>query len=118
MRSPSSRLAELGVTLPPVAAPLAAYVPAVRVGELVYSSGQLPIVDGRVDLDLTHPVHLGDAARAEYELGFLLAHRAIVACAPRPDILLPGSRAGCTHLESAGSGPTYFNQGPPCATSR
>jgi enamine deaminase RidA (YjgF/YER057c/UK114 family) len=31
-----------------VAAPLAAYVPAVRVGELVYSSGQLPIVDGRL----------------------------------------------------------------------
>ena len=48
MRSPSSRLAELGVTLPPVAAPLAAYVPAVRVGELVYSSGQLPIVDGQL----------------------------------------------------------------------
>ena len=48
MRSPSSRLAELGVTLPAVAAPLAAYVPAVRVGELIYSSGQLPIVDGRL----------------------------------------------------------------------
>jgi enamine deaminase RidA (YjgF/YER057c/UK114 family) len=41
-------LAELGVTLPAVAAPLAAYVPAVRVGELIYSSGQLPIVDGRL----------------------------------------------------------------------
>ena len=48
VRSPSSRLAELGVTLPAVAAPLAAYVPAVRVGELIYSSGQLPIVDGRL----------------------------------------------------------------------
>jgi len=41
-------LAELGVTLPAVAAPLAGYVPAVRVGELIYSSGQLPIVDGRL----------------------------------------------------------------------
>ena len=48
MRSPSSRLAELGVTLPAVAAPLAAYVPAVRAGELIFSSGQLPIVDGRL----------------------------------------------------------------------
>src|SRR5215212_2679268 len=46
VRSPSSRLSELGVTLPAVAAPLAAYVPAVRVCELIYSSGQLPIVDG------------------------------------------------------------------------
>jgi enamine deaminase RidA (YjgF/YER057c/UK114 family) len=45
---PSERLAELGLTLPPVAAPLAAYVPAVRVGDLVFSSGQLPSVDGQL----------------------------------------------------------------------
>jgi enamine deaminase RidA (YjgF/YER057c/UK114 family) len=40
------RLAELGLTVPAVAAPLAAYVPAVRDGELVWTSGQLPFVDG------------------------------------------------------------------------
>jgi enamine deaminase RidA (YjgF/YER057c/UK114 family) len=40
------RLAELGLTLPAVAAPLAAYVPAVRNGDLVWTSGQLPFVDG------------------------------------------------------------------------
>src|SRR6059058_2392774 len=40
------RLDELGITLPPVAAPLAAYVPARRTGSLVYTSGQLPLVDG------------------------------------------------------------------------
>lgn len=40
------RLAELGITLPPVAAPVAAYVPAVRNGDVVYTSGQLPMVDG------------------------------------------------------------------------
>ena len=40
------RLAELGLTLPPVAAPVAAYVPAVRSGSMVYTSGQLPFVDG------------------------------------------------------------------------
>jgi enamine deaminase RidA (YjgF/YER057c/UK114 family) len=45
---PSERLAELGLTLPPVAAPLAAYVPAVRIGDLVFSSGQLPSVDGKL----------------------------------------------------------------------
>ncbi|WP_028478127.1 Atu1372/SO_1960 family protein [Nocardia sp. CNY236] len=41
-------LAELGLTLPPVAAPVAAYIPAVRTGSLVYTSGQLPFVNGRL----------------------------------------------------------------------
>lgn len=40
------RLAELGIELPAVAAPLAAYVPAVRSGAHVYTSGQLPMVAG------------------------------------------------------------------------
>jgi enamine deaminase RidA (YjgF/YER057c/UK114 family) len=42
----TARLAELGVRLPPVAAPVAAYVPAIRSGQLVFTSGQLPFVDG------------------------------------------------------------------------
>jgi enamine deaminase RidA (YjgF/YER057c/UK114 family) len=42
------RLAELGIELPGVAAPVAAYVPAVRSGAQVYTSGQLPFVDGRL----------------------------------------------------------------------
>ena len=46
--TPLDRLAELGLTLPEVARPLAAYVPAVRSGALVWTSGQLPIVDGAV----------------------------------------------------------------------
>ena len=46
----SARLAQLGITLPAVAKPLAAYVPAVRTGNLVYTSGQLPLQSG----DLTH----------------------------------------------------------------
>jgi enamine deaminase RidA (YjgF/YER057c/UK114 family) len=41
-----ARLAELGVSLPAVAAPLAAYVPAVLDGDRVWVSGQLPFVDG------------------------------------------------------------------------
>lgn len=40
------RLAELGIELPPVPAPVAAYVPAVRTGSYVWTSGQLPLVDG------------------------------------------------------------------------
>ncbi|MGK8510781.1 RidA family protein [Nocardia asiatica] len=41
-------LAELGLTLPPVAAPVAAYIPAIRTGSLVYTSGQLPFVNGEL----------------------------------------------------------------------
>jgi enamine deaminase RidA (YjgF/YER057c/UK114 family) len=44
----ADRLAELDVTLPPVAAPVAAYLPAVRTGDLVYTSGQLPTVAGEL----------------------------------------------------------------------
>jgi enamine deaminase RidA (YjgF/YER057c/UK114 family) len=44
----AARLAELGLELPAVAAPVAAYVPAVRTGDLVYTSGQLPFVDGKL----------------------------------------------------------------------
>jgi enamine deaminase RidA (YjgF/YER057c/UK114 family) len=43
---PLARLSELGLSLPPVTKPLAAYVPAVRSGSFVYTSGQLPMVDG------------------------------------------------------------------------
>lgn len=42
----SRRLDELGITLPQVAAPVAAYIPALRVGTQVWTSGQLPFVDG------------------------------------------------------------------------
>lgn len=47
--SVSQRLSELGLTLPPVASPLAAYVPATRVGAEVWTSGQLPLVGGRLE---------------------------------------------------------------------
>lgn len=44
--SPSQRLSALGLTLPTVAVPLASYVPATRVGDQVWTSGQLPSIDG------------------------------------------------------------------------
>ena len=46
--SPLERLSELGLELPAVVAPLAAYVPAVRTGNLVFTAGQLPMVDGKL----------------------------------------------------------------------
>jgi len=47
MSTPEQRLDDLGIILPPVTAPLAAYVPTVRTGNLVFVSGQLPLVDGK-----------------------------------------------------------------------
>jgi enamine deaminase RidA (YjgF/YER057c/UK114 family) len=46
--SASARLKELGIELPEVAKPLASYVPAVRSGNLVYTSGQLPMQAGKL----------------------------------------------------------------------
>ena len=54
----AARLAELGLELPEVALPLAAYVPAVRSGSYVYTSGQLPFVAGT--LPATGKVGQGD----------------------------------------------------------
>jgi enamine deaminase RidA (YjgF/YER057c/UK114 family) len=52
MPTPEERLEQLGVSLPSPAVPVAAYVPCVRTGNLVFVSGQVPLVDGK-------PSHLG-----------------------------------------------------------
>jgi len=44
----SDRLVEMGLTLPEVAVPLASYIPAQRSGNMVYTSGQLPLVEGEL----------------------------------------------------------------------
>lgn len=46
MATPEERLTEMGLAVPAVPKPVAAYVPAVRSGSYVYTSGQLPMVDG------------------------------------------------------------------------
>ena len=46
--SVKEKLASLGLTLPTAAAPVAAYVPAVKTGNLVFIAGQLPVVDGKL----------------------------------------------------------------------
>lgn len=50
MSAVEDRIAELGLTLPDVVPPLAAYQPAVRTGNYVYTSGQLPLVDGKLPI--------------------------------------------------------------------
>jgi enamine deaminase RidA (YjgF/YER057c/UK114 family) len=59
--SARERLSALGVSLPAVTPPLAAYVPAVRTGNLVYTSGQLPLI-GK---DLPHSGKVGDEVTPE-----------------------------------------------------
>ena len=50
MSAVEARLAELGLSLPEVVPPLAAYCPAVRSGRYVHTAGQLPMVDGELPL--------------------------------------------------------------------
>ncbi|MFJ4713170.1 RidA family protein [Streptomyces sp. NPDC088785] len=72
-----ARLAELGLTLPPVVPPVAAYQPAVRSGVYVYTAGQLPMVDGK--LTLTGKVGAEVTAEQAKELSRVCALNALAA---------------------------------------
>jgi enamine deaminase RidA (YjgF/YER057c/UK114 family) len=75
--TPLQRLQELGVELPAVTTPLAAYVPARRTGSLVYTSGQLPLVDGT--LPATGKVGAAVSADAAAGLARIAALNALAA---------------------------------------
>lgn len=79
MSTPEQRLAELGLTLPEVPTPAAAYVPAVRTGSYVYTAGQLPLVDGK--LPLTGKVGAGVSLEQAKELAGTCALNALAAAA-------------------------------------
>ena len=72
-----ARLAALGLTVPQVTVPLAAYIPAVRTGNLVYTSGQLPMIDGA--LAATGKVGGVVSAEEAAELAKICALNAIAA---------------------------------------
>ena len=76
---PDARLAALGLKLPDVVPPLAAYVPAVRTGRYVYTSGQLPMVDGK--LAVTGKVGAQVDAETAVELARACALNALAAAA-------------------------------------
>jgi enamine deaminase RidA (YjgF/YER057c/UK114 family) len=59
--TPEERLAEMGLTVPDVPKPVAAYIPAVRTGDHVYTSGQLPMREGQ----LVHTGKVGGEVTAE-----------------------------------------------------
>ncbi|UZX04509.1 RidA family protein [Arthrobacter sp. CDRTa11] len=74
------RLAELGLTLPEVPAPVAVYVPAVISGNHVYTSGQLPFINGK--LEATGKVSTGTEGYAdEPTVSPEDAHRYAAVCA-------------------------------------
>ena len=89
---PEARLASLGLTLPSVAAPVAAYVPTARTGSLVFTAGQLPLVDGALPLtgkvgaevtpadayDLARQCALNALAAIKAEVGSLSKVRRVV----------------------------------------
>ena len=67
MSSIAQRLEELGIKLPEAPSPVAAYVPAVQVGSLVYVSGQVPFMDGALAFSGSVPsaVNVDDATAAD-----------------------------------------------------
>jgi enamine deaminase RidA (YjgF/YER057c/UK114 family) len=75
--TPEERLASLGITVPDVVAPVAAYVPAVRSGSLVWTAGQLPMREGR--LVATGKVGADVTAEAAQECARQCALNAIAA---------------------------------------
>jgi enamine deaminase RidA (YjgF/YER057c/UK114 family) len=77
--SPEARLAALGITLPQVAVPVAAYVPAVRTGNYVYTSGQLPVSGG--ELIATGKVGEGVGVAEATSLARICALNALAAVA-------------------------------------
>ena len=72
-----AKLKELGLELPVAAIPLAAYVPAVKTGKLVFTAGQLPMVDGKIAL--TGKVGAEVTAEQAKELAQICALNALAA---------------------------------------
>ena len=79
-----AKLAELGLTLPVAAKPVAAYVPAVRTGNLVFTAGQLPMADGK--LVRTGKVGVDVTVEEAKELAQLCAINAIAAVETVADV--------------------------------
>ncbi|MEV8530709.1 RidA family protein [Streptomyces sp. NPDC051211] len=77
MSAVEAKLAQLGLTLPEVVPPLAAYQPAVRSGQYVYTAGQLPMVKG--SLPLTGKVGAEVSAEQAKELAATCALNALAA---------------------------------------
>jgi enamine deaminase RidA (YjgF/YER057c/UK114 family) len=103
----AERLSELGLTLPTVAAPVAAYIPAVRTGNLVWTSGQLPFVDGA--LAATGKVGTDVDAETAKQLAATCALNALAAIAAEIGDL-DGVRRVVKVVGFVASSPSFFGQ--------
>ncbi|GAA2887542.1 RidA family protein [Nonomuraea rubra] len=80
MTSPEQRVEELGFTLPSPAKPAGSYLPAVRTGDLLYTSGQVPVVEGKLHQTGKLGVDLGvDEGKAQARICVLNALAALKA---------------------------------------
>ena len=94
MSAVAARLAELGIELPSVVPPVAAYIPATVHGDLVYTSGQLPMVAGA--LPATGKVGGGVEASAAYGYARQCALNAIAAAAAAAVQSMSRTHSACT----------------------
>ena len=85
MSTPEERLAELGLSVPEVVPPVAAYVPALRSGSYVYTSGQLPMLSG--EMLATGKVGAGVSPEEAYACAQQCALNAIAAIKSQVDDL-------------------------------
>jgi enamine deaminase RidA (YjgF/YER057c/UK114 family) len=117
MATPEERLAELGLSIPDVAKPVAAYIPANRSGDHVYTSGQLPMREGQLihtgkvggevtqdeAVECAHQCALNALAAVRAEVGELSAVKKVVKVvafvASTPDFTgQPGVANGASEL--------------------
>ena len=123
MTSPEERLADLGLTVPSVVPPVAAYVPAARTGSLVFTAGQVPMRDGELvatgkvggevsieqATECAQQCALNAIAAVKAEIGDLAKVRrvvkAVVFVASTPDFTgQPGVANGASELLAAAFG--------------
>ena len=69
MSQVEKKLAEMGLKLPSVAKPVAAYVPGVKDGKYIYTAGQVPFVDGKVAYELLGELFGEKGAHARSAVG-------------------------------------------------
>ncbi|WP_442756536.1 RidA family protein [Methylocystis sp. JAN1] len=99
--TPAARLADLGLALPPAAAPVANYVPYIRAGSLLFISGQLPVGPGGVDaahkgkLGVGVSLESGQAAARQAALNVLAQANAAVGDLARLKAVRIGGYVNC-----------------------
>ena len=100
--TPEQRLAELGLDLPDAARPVGAYIPAVRTGDLIFTSGQIPmrkgelLAKGKVPTDIR--ADIAEAAAIQAALNALAAVKLALGDGDKPGELARVTRVVCMNV--------------------